>query len=83
MCAFFRSFLSVDNLKYFRTVFDVDIGDGEPIRKLPYNRSGMFDLFHLVYHFVFGIGMAFDYDFFFVIKLMLIAVSLRLLLFVV
>lgn len=23
------------------SVFDVDIGDGEPIRKLPYNRSGM------------------------------------------
>lgn len=22
------------------SVFDVDIGDGEPIRKLPYNRSG-------------------------------------------
>lgn len=21
-------------------VFDVDIGDGEPIRKLPYNRTG-------------------------------------------
>jgi hypothetical protein len=23
-------------------VFDVDIGDGEPIRKLPYNLSGKF-----------------------------------------
>lgn len=23
-------------------MFDVDIGDGEPIRKLPYNRSGIF-----------------------------------------
>jgi len=22
-------------------VFNVDIGDGEPIRKLPYNRSGI------------------------------------------
>lgn len=26
-------------------VFDVDIGDGEPIRKLPYNRSGIFLVF--------------------------------------
>ena len=26
------------------SVFDVDIGDGEPIRKLPYNRSGIFFL---------------------------------------
>lgn len=29
------------------TVFDVDIGDGEPIRKLPYNRNGIFLLFSL------------------------------------
>lgn len=27
---------------FFYSVFDVDIGDGEPIRKLPYNRSGFF-----------------------------------------
>lgn len=28
----------------FHSVFDVDIGDGEPIRKLPYNLSGLDDL---------------------------------------
>jgi phospholipase A-2-activating protein len=26
-------------------VFNVDIGDGEPIRKLPYNRSGIAHVF--------------------------------------
>lgn len=29
-------------------VFDVDIGDGEPVRKLPYNRAGnLYNDFHL------------------------------------
>lgn len=37
--AFFQQWL---NLSFFcYSVFDVDIGDGEPIRKLPYNRSGI------------------------------------------
>ena len=51
--AFERSYLAVFALFHFylfflllipqkscESVFDVDIGDGEPIRKLPYNRSG-------------------------------------------
>jgi len=32
----------IDGLLILLSVFDVDIGDGEPIRKLPYNRSGEF-----------------------------------------
>ena len=32
----------IDGLLILLSVFDVDIGDGEPIRKLPYNRSGRF-----------------------------------------
>lgn len=39
---FFLSFffLLLIPQKSCESVFDVDIGDGEPIRKLPYNRSG-------------------------------------------
>lgn len=33
------------------SVFDVDIGDGEPIRKLPYNRSGIFILLGIKFSF--------------------------------
>lgn len=32
-------------------VFNVDIGDGEPIRKLPYNRAGLFLVSQIVYCF--------------------------------
>lgn len=32
----------LDGFIILLSVFDVDIGDGEPIRKLPYNRSGKF-----------------------------------------
>lgn len=33
---------------FFLSVFDVDIGDGEPIRKLPYNQSGILGLFYFI-----------------------------------
>lgn len=34
---------------FFLSVFDVDIGDGEPIRKLPYNQSGILGLFYFIW----------------------------------
>lgn len=47
----FRSYVSwvltFQNICFL--VFDVDIGDGEPIRRLPYNRAGLSLLFQIVY----------------------------------
>ena len=36
---------------FFSLVFDVDIGDGEPIRKLPYNRSGTWMLLLALFYY--------------------------------